>query len=173
MRWRSRKARVCGNGVRGVAPCGRCACGDPTDGGYAFIKTSDTPAAEEGEEEQFAQKIDLAYWGQYVANHDNVFENVVITDGILTLGVNFGPNSQYEFDQVKIRLAAPANVDYAGLYNEFVTGVEGTTAQPATVKAVELYNLDGRRISTARQGIVIVKKVMSDGTVRTEKVVKK
>ena len=147
---------------------------DDTTDGYAFIKTSDTPAAEEGEEEQFAQKIDLAYWGQYQGHHDNVFDPIVVTDGILTLGVNFGPNSQYEFDKVKVYLSAPANgVDYAGLYNEFVTGVEGTTAQPATVKAIELYNLDGRRISTARQGIVIVKKVMSDGTVRTEKVVKK
>ena len=146
---------------------------DPTDGGYVFLKTSDTPAAEEGEEEQFAQKIDLAYWGQYVANHDNVFENVVVTDGILTLGVNFGPSSQYEFDKVKIYLAAPATgVDYSALYGEAVTGIDGTEAQ-AKVRAIQLYDLNGNRITTARKGIVIVKKIMNDGSVRTEKVIKK
>ena len=141
---------------------------DPTDDGYAFIKTSATPAPEEGGEEQFEQKIDLAYWGQYVGNHDNVFENVAVTDGILTLGVNFGPKSQYEFDQVKVYLAAPA----AGFdYDSAFTGIESAEAQ--TVRALQLYDLNGSRITTARKGIVIVKKIMSDGSVRTEKVIKK
>ena len=141
-------------------------------GAYAFVKTSDTFAAEEGEEEQFAASIPLEFWGDYASNHDCPIENVTVTDGILTIGVNFGPNAQFEFDRVKLYLTAPADVDYASLYNDFITGVEAP-AQSATVKAVELYNLDGRRITTARQGIVIVKKVMSDGTVRTEKVIKK
>ena len=144
---------------------------DDTTDGYAFIKTSDTPVAEEGEEEQFAQKIDLAYWGQYQGHHDNVFDPVEVTGGKLTLGVNFGPNSQYEFDKVKIYLSDAADVDYASLYQEVVDGVEDAKAQ--TVRALQLYDLNGSRITTARKGIVIVKKIMSDGSVRTEKVIKK
>jgi hypothetical protein len=35
-----------------------------------------------------------------------------------------------------------------------------------------MFDLNGRRISSARKGLVIVKKVMSDGTVKTQKVVK-
>ena len=146
---------------------------DDTTDGYAFVKTSDTPVAEEGEEEQFEQKIDLAYWGQYVANHDNIFENVVVTDGILTLGVNFGPNSQYEFDKVSVYLTAPATgVDYSSLYEQAVTSIDAPETQ-AKVRAIQLYDLNGNRLTTARKGIVIVKKIMNDGTVRTEKVIKK
>lgn len=149
---------------------------DDTTDGYAFIKI---PKEKDGEEqpeedgeEQFAQKIDLAYWGQYQGHHDNVFDPVEVIDGKLTLGVNFGPNSQYEFDKVKVYLSAPANVDYSEKYGDFVTGIDGTEAQ-AKVRAIQLYDLNGNRITTARKGIVIVKKIMSDGSVRTEKVIKK
>ena len=40
------------------------------------------------------------------------------------------------------------------------------------VRALQLYDLNGRRIVTAQKGIQIVKKMMSDGTVKTQKVVK-
>jgi hypothetical protein len=67
---------------------------------------------------------------------------------------------------------AAAGFDYANAYNEYVeTGIETTKA--GTVRAIELFDLNGRRLSTATRGVTIVKKYMSDGTVRTEKVVKK
>ena len=71
-------------------------------------------------------------------------------------------------------LTGPADVDYKQRNKEHEdTGVEALEAQPANACAIELYTLDGRRISNARQGIVIVKKIMNDGTVRTEKVIRK
>ena len=148
---------------------------DRTDG-FVYVKTSDTPAVEEGEEEDrdlnFAATVDLEYWGQYQGHHDNEITDIVVTDGQLTVGANFGPNSQWMFDQVKaILMTAPATgFDYNQAY---LDGIDATVAQPAKVRAIELFDLNGRRINTARQGIVIVKKHMSDGTVRTEKVIKK
>ena len=73
-------------------------------------------------------------------------------------------------------LVSPAaGFDYAGEYaklNEQIeTGVEAPAA--ARVRGIELYDLNGRRIITAQKGIQIVKKYMSDGTVRIEKVIKK
>ena len=57
-------------------------------------------------------------------------------------------------------------------YDAFVSGIEGTVITPDVV-AFELYDLNGRRINKAQQGVVIIKKYMTDGTVVTEKVIKK
>ena len=103
-------------------------------------------------------------------------DEVVVTDGILTIGVNAGDGSHTFFNEVRLLLVSPANgFDYAGEYaklNEQIeTGVEAPAA--ARVRGIELYDLNGRRIITAQKGIQIVKKYMSDGTVRIEKVIKK
>ena len=45
-------------------------------------------------------------------------------------------------------------------------------AKSNKVRAIQLFDLNGRSINKAQKGIVIVKKVMSDGTIKTEKVVK-
>ena len=99
--------------------------------------------------------------------------NIVVTDGYLNVGANFGPNSQFMFDKiVAINLTAPANdIDYSALYDDVASGVE-KVANTAKVRAIELYDLNGQRIPVAKKGIVIVKKHMSDGTVKTEKVIK-
>ena len=74
-------------------------------------------------------------------------------------------------DTVQLQLTAPAtSFDYAKGYQEVITGVE--TAKAAKVRAMELYNLSGARVSNAGKGFVIVKKLMSDGTVKTAKVIK-
>jgi hypothetical protein len=41
------------------------------------------------------------------------------------------------------------------------------------VKAIELFGLDGRRLNKASKGVFIIRKHMSDGTIQTEKVIKK
>ncbi len=99
--------------------------------------------------------------------------DIVVTDGFLNLGANFGPNSQFMFDRiVAVNLTAPANgVPYASLYNEVMTGIDAAPAA-AKVRAIELFDLNGQRIPVAKKGVVIVKKMMSDGTVKTEKVIK-
>ena len=101
-------------------------------------------------------------------------EGVVVEDGILTIGVNAGNVSHTFFNDVRVWLTAPISegFDYASAYEEVATGVE-TAETPAKVRAIQLYDLNGNRITTARKGIVIVKKLMNDGTVRTEKVIKK
>ena len=72
---------------------------------------------------------------------------------------------------VSIFLTAPAEgFNYADAYKEFVTGVDA--AKTVKVRALEVYDLNGHRLATAKKGINIVKKVMSDGTVQTTKVVK-
>jgi len=104
-------------------------------------------------------------------------EYVVVTDGELTIGAEaFGEKTHTFFSDVRLLLVEPATgFDYAGEYaklNEQIeTGVEAPAA--ARVRAIELYDLNGRRIITAQKGIQIVKKYMSDGTVRIEKVIKK
>ena len=144
--------------------------GDSSDG-FCYVKTSDTPAVEEGEEEDrdlhFAGTADIQFWGQYVGKHDNYINEITVLDGTLTIGVHFGRGAQYLFDFAKLYLTAPAEgFDYASAY----ASVE--TAKTAKVRALQLFDLNGRQISKAGKGIVIVKKMMSDGTVKTEKVVK-
>ena len=96
-------------------------------------------------------------------------EEVVVTDGILTLGVQAGQESHVFFDAVKIFITGSApGFDYGQGYTEDIND-----AKASKVRAVALYDLNGRRIMTAQKGVQIVKKYMSDGTVRTEKVVKK
>ena len=133
---------------------------------FAYYKTSETTAAEEGsdpvKEVNYAGTADLAYYGQYVMNHNNEFENVVITDGQLTLGVKFAGDDeadkgQYFFDKVKIYLTGKAEgFDYTEAYNDAVaTGIE-------TVKTVDkanngaIYNLAGQKVGNSFKGIVIM-----------------
>lgn len=149
---------------------------DWIEGSFCYVKTSDTLVPEEGEEEDrdmhFAQVLDFEE-GQVGPGSENnlIIENVEIVDGELTFGVQFGSNDQPFFNMVQLLLTAPATgFDYATGYQDALTGVEA--AKTAKVRAIELYDLNGRRLTKAGKGLVIVKKVMSDGSVKTEKVVK-
>ena len=42
----------------------------------------------------------------------------------------------------------------------------------AQVVGIELYDLNGRRINKASKGLYIVRKIMDNGTIRTEKILK-
>jgi hypothetical protein len=98
-------------------------------------------------------------------------EDITVTDGQLTIGVNAGDGSHTFFNEVRILMTAPvAGFDYAKAY---IDGIDDVATEASKVRAIELYDLNGRRISKARQGVVLVKKQMSDGTIRTEKVIKK
>ena len=109
--------------------------------------------------------------GQTFPYDNTAIEDVLVTDGQLTIGVNGGPSSHTFFNQVSLKLTAPAaGFDYAKAY---INGIDELSNETAKVRSVELFDLNGRRLSKARQGVVLVKKQMSDGTVRTEKIVKK
>lgn len=143
---------------------------------FCYVKTSETLPVGEGETEDrdlnFAATIDLQHWGEYVGNHDNLLQDIVVTDGVLTIGVNFGKGAQYEFDYAKLYLYAPVkDYNYNDVFNRVVTSID-ENSKTAKVRALQLYDLNGRRIVTAQKGIQIVKKMMSDGTVKTQKVIK-
>jgi len=153
------------------------------DGMFFYAKTSDTIPVEEGMEEDvelnFAGVAPASVIGQAFPFVDGTgsleIENIVVTDGQLTLGVNAPDNSHTFFNEVRVLMTGAASVDYAALYTEnaevIETGIE--TAAAPKVRAIELYDLNGRRITSARQGIVLMKKYMSNGTVETVKVVRK
>jgi len=159
------------------------------DNSFAYVKTSETPEVEpveEGEDPNEEDR-DLNFYATVGAeiigqnfpyangNGGLVIEDVVVVDGQLTIGVNAGQDSHTFFNDVRLLLANKTDFDYAAAYNEVVgqieTGVDNT--REVRVRGVELFDLNGRRIVSANKGIQIVKKYMSDGTVRIEKVVKK
>ena len=134
---------------------------------YIYAKTSETPEGEDG------QTTDVPGIGQSFPYANTVIENIAVVDGCLTIGANAGPSSHTFFNDVRLLMAAPVEgFDYASAYEEVLTGIDQKVAEPA-VRAVMLYDLNGRRVLTARKGIFIVKKQMTDGTIRTEKVIVK
>ena len=134
---------------------------------YIYAKTSETPEGEDG------QTADVIGIGQSFPYANTVIENIAVVDGCITIGANAGPSSHTFFNDVRLLMAAPVEgFDYASAYEEVLTGIGETVAEP-TVRNLQLFDLNGRRVLTARKGIFIVKKQMSDGTIRTEKVIVK
>lgn len=124
--------------------------------------------------ENGADSLHAPVIGQVFPYANMSIDNVVVTDGQLTIGVKTDGASHTFFNEAKLFItAAAAGFDYGKAYDEVASGIDVTEATPANVIGIELYDLNGRRVDAARQGIVLVKKYMSDGTIRTEKVVKK
>jgi hypothetical protein len=97
--------------------------------------------------------------------------DVVVADGVLTIGCTWGSDAQAFFDWVKLSMTAPvADFNYAEAIPTAIETLEGTPA--AKVRAIEMFDLNGRRVTKATKGMVIMKQIMSDGSVRTRKVVK-
>ena len=144
-----------------------------SDGTYVYVKTSETPAVEEGAE--FSVDVNTAGYAQVDnSGWDRVVENIVVTDGVLTLGFRSGTVSQPFLEWVHILMTSAASVDYNALYNEVAAGIETLDATPAAkVRAIQIFDLNGRRLTKAQKGITIVKKVMSDGSIKTDKVIVK
>ena len=118
-------------------------------------------------------KINAPVIGQTFPYANLTAENIVVTDGKLLVGVSSTSGSHTFFNEVKLALTAPAaGFDYASAYTELVNSIDAQVA-PAQVRAIQIFDLNGRQISTAKKGVAIVKKLMSDGTIRTEKVVVK
>ena len=139
-----------------------------------YVKTSDTPAYEEGAEEVFKADARIDHHGQYVGRYENYLTDIEVTDGVLTLGVKWNNLAQFMFDRVQILLAAPAaGFDYAKAYEDVMTDIDQPAAKTAKVIGIQIFDLNGQMIPTAKKGVNIVKKYMSDGTIVTEKVMVK
>jgi len=141
-----------------------------SDGTYGYVRLPETAEVADGGE--FDKEANTAGYAD-VNNSGWLREipNIMVLDGQLTFGFSWGPESQAFFGAIRIMLAGTADVDYSVLYDEVAAGIE-TAASKAKVRAIELYDLNGQRIPVAKKGIVIVKKQMSDGTVKMEKVIK-
>lgn len=138
------------------------------DGSYFYAKTSSTPEGEVGD------TISAPYIGQSFPVDNITIPNVVVSDGMLTIGAVGGPASHTFFNQVKVQMVgAVEGFDYAAAYQEVAEGIEGAEVAPAKVLGVELYDLNGHRLAKAQRGIVIMKKYMSNGTIRVEKIIKR
>ena len=162
---------------------------------FVYCKTSETPEVAEGDEEDldinFAAVRTIVYGGQWNMDHsinlgyaqvtneetgfvsdtDGEFFGIPVVDGKLTLGMHFAGDGQFFFQHARLTLVdAAKGFDYAGAYNTVVTSIDETVAPK--VRALQVYDLNGRRMIKANKGLQIVKKQMSDGSVRVEKVVK-
>ncbi|MBR7170720.1 MAG: hypothetical protein IKD19_00755, partial [Prevotella sp.] len=124
--------------------------------------------------ENGADSLHAPVIGQTFPYANMSIDNVVVTDGQLTIGVKTDGASHTFFNEARLFItAAAAGFDYGKAFDEVAAGIDVTEATPAKVLGIEIYDLNGRRIDSARQGIVLVKKYMSDGTIKTEKVIKK
>ncbi len=163
---------------------------------FVYCKTSDTAPVIDGEEEDreinFAATRTIVYGGQWNMDHpinlgyaevadeetgfisteDGEFFGIPVVDGKLTLGMHFAGDGQFFFQHARLTLVdAAEGFDYAGAYNTVVTSIDETVAPK--VRALQVYDLNGRRMIKANKGLQIVKKQMSDGSVRVEKVIVK
>ena len=142
------------------------------DDTYFFVQTSDLAAIDEFERAD-AGRIGQAFPHAAEGGLGSLaIKEVVITDGIVTLGVNACQDSHTFFNDVRVILTAAATgFDYAKAYEEVLAGIDETTANNVKTRAIAIYDLNGRRMMKAERGVNIVKSLMSDGTVRTQKVV--
>ena len=131
------------------------------------MKLSDTPAVEE--EAEMDPDVNTAGYAPMDGKKVGEIADIVVTDGFLTVGAAWGGESQAFMEGVKIQLTAPlSGYDYASAYTTRIDKAEGA----ATIRAIELFDLNGQRLPAAKKGVVILKKHMSDGTTIVEKVVK-
>jgi hypothetical protein len=127
-----------------------------SDGTYVYVKTTETPAVEEGG--TLDPAVNYAGYAQVDnTTWDREISNIVVKDGVLTLGFISGTVSQPFLEEVHLALTGKAEgFDYTEAYNDAVaTGIE-------TVKTVDkanngaIYNLAGQKVGNSFKGIVIM-----------------
>ena len=111
------------------------------------------------------------YFAGTITTGSGDIEEITVTDGKLTLGYSYGPESQAFINEVTIKMVPAASYDYKTAWNNIQTDIDAPAA--AKVRALQVFDLNGRRMIRAQKGLQIVKKQMSDGTIRVEKVIVK
>lgn len=102
-----------------------------------------------------------------------VVEGIVVTDGKLTIGMNAASQSHLFVNQISLWMTSPVTgFDYAKALDDYIAAIRSLDdSESASVRAIQLFDLNGRRLTKAQKGITIVRKLMSDGSVKTEKIV--
>jgi len=138
---------------------------------FLFVNTTETAA--DTYDNQTPVASNGKSWG-CTADNRIVTGNITIIDGKATVGVKGSDKTWFAFNGINLTLvSAAASFDYAKALEEIATAIETLDAAPAQVRAIEMYDINGRRIAKAQKGVILVKKLMSDGSVRTAKVVVK
>lgn len=136
---------------------------------FFFVNTSVTAAGEY--DNQTPVTTNGTSWGA-TDNNRLVTDEITIVDGKATIGVkSSGEHTWFALNDMQLTLVAAANFDYAKALSDLMQAIETLDNTTAKVRAIELFDLNGRRLQKAQKGLTIVKKVMSDGSIRTEKVV--
>ena len=135
---------------------------------FVFVNTTATAEGEYDNQTQVT--TNGTSWGA-TDNNRIISDNITITDGKATIGVkSSGESTWFAFNEIHLSLVAPvAGWDYSQLPAAIET-LEGTPA--VKVRAIEMFDINGRRVMKAQKGLVIMKQIMSDGSIRTQKVVK-
>ena len=123
---------------------------------YAFAKTTET--------ELQAAPANLG-GGTEPGPNAIVIPGIEVNDGVLTIGAHVA-NTDHPFINSFHLYMVNAKEGY-----DYAAGIADVN-NAATVRRVEWFDLNGRRVNNAARGVVIQKQTMSDGTVRANKVVK-
>ena len=123
---------------------------------YAFAKTTET--------ELQAAPANLG-GGTEPGPNAIVIPGIEVNDGVLTIGAHVA-NTDHPFINSFHLYMVNAKEGY-----DYAAGIANVNNE-ATVRRVEWFDLNGRRVNSAARGVVIQKQTMSDGTVRANKVVK-
>ena len=137
-------------------------------GSFAFAMNSAEVADSTG------HTIPTTVIGQSFPYRNMNIEEVVVADGVLTVGVQAGSSSHVFFNDAGLILTAPATgFDYAAAYNYILEGIDETVATTKKTIAMEIYDMNGRQVARAGKGVNIVRRLMSDGTIQVQKVIVK
>jgi len=143
---------------------------------FAYAKASDAVVPEEGAEPEmdvnYTETMLFEEAGNYQVNKAHDLAPIEVKDGTLTIGAQFGAGeSQYMFEGVRLYLVGAAEgFNYVAAAESIAQGIKN--ANTSKVRSISMFDLNGRSVKKASKGIVIVKKVMGDGTVQTQKIVK-
>lgn len=101
--------------------------------------------------------------GSIEPNANTTIEGIVVTDGQLTIGAHIAKEDAAFLNNFHLIMKAVAPG-----YN-YVNGIAEVNAGSNNVVRTETYDLNGRRVQNAANGLLIVKKTMSDGSVVVNK----
>ena len=105
-----------------------------TEGSFFYVKTSGTPYGE------YASTVDCPFIGQQFPSLNIETQQVVVTDGMLTIGVVGGPSSHTFFNDIRILMCgAVEGFDYNAAYGNLTGELPTTTNNVLTVQDTEVF----------------------------------
>src|SRR5574344_724607 len=112
-----------------------------------------------------SDSIQAPYVGQTFPTNNIMISNITVTDGKITVGAKAASDAHVFLNNFALFMKAKApGFDYT-------TDVKGITDANATLKKVEYYDLNGRRLSGMARGITIIKWIYNNGaTIVTKKI---